>query len=97
MRKTFVFDKATGRVVAKGVTRIQHLGVLPDIAEFQTTDGVAISSRSHLREYERRTGLEQCGDDYLHGTKEDGTMRGRIVEELPSARHDVIEAFKRHS
>ena len=97
MRKTFVFDKATGRMVAKGVTRIRHLGVLPDIQAFRTTDGVDISSRSHLREYERRTGLEQCGDDYLHGTKEDGTMKGRVVEELPSARADIIEAFKRHS
>jgi len=97
MRKTFVFDKSTGRMVAKGVTRIRHMGVLPDIAEFQTTDGVAISSRSHLREYEKRTGLVQVGDDLLHGRNDDGSMKGRVVQEMPSARADVIEAFKRHS
>lgn len=97
MRRTFVYDKEAGKMVRKGAARLARMGILPDIKDFQTVDGVHITSRSALREYERRTGLEQCGEDYLHGVKEDGTPIGRVVEELPSARHDVIEAMKRHS
>lgn len=37
---------------------------MPDIAPFVTSgDNVPISSRSHLREYERRTGTRQIGND----------------------------------
>ena len=97
MRKTYVYDKATGRMVAKGVSRILHMGVLPDIKGFRTVDGVSIDSRSDLREYEKRTGLEQLGTDTVCGRKDDGGLVGRRIEEMPSARHDVIEAYKRHS
>ena len=34
----------------------------PDIAEFRTTDGVTIASRSHLRDYEQRNQVRQIGD-----------------------------------
>ena len=34
----------------------------PDIAEFRTTDGVNIGSRSSLRAYEQRHGVRQIGD-----------------------------------
>ncbi len=97
MRKTYVYDKETGRMVAKGAERIPHMGVLPDIKSFVTTDGVRIDSRSELRAYQQRTGLEQIGTDLVCGKNDDGSLRGRIVQEMPSARHDVIEAFKRHS
>lgn len=98
MRRTYVYDREAGKMVEKtSLQTFEHFGVLPDIKDFETTDGVHIRGRAGLREYERRTGLEQCGDDYLHGTNDDGTMKGRIVQELPSARIDVIEAMKRHS
>lgn len=35
---------------------------MPDIAEFRTMDGTAISSRSHLRAYEQRHQVRQIGD-----------------------------------
>lgn len=37
-------------------------GYMPDIAEFRTTDGATISSRSHLRDYEQRNQVRQIGD-----------------------------------
>lgn len=96
MRSTYVYDKETGKVVPRGAVTQRHLGVLPDIKDFQTTDGVHIHGRSGLREYQRATGLEQIGTDTVNGLDEHGKVR-RIIEEMPSARHDVIEAFKRHS
>ena len=72
-------------------------GVMPDIGAFQTTDGVGISSRKHLRDYERATGLEQIGNDTTCGRNDDGSLVGRIVDEMPSARATVEEAMRRHS
>jgi hypothetical protein len=98
MRKTYVFDHATGKVVPKGARRAASGGfAMPDINEFQTVDGVAIGSRSALRAYQRETGLEQIGNDTVAGRNADGSLRGRLVEELPSARYDVEEAMRRHS
>lgn len=39
-------------------------GIMPDIRHFQTQDGHEITSRSKLREYERRTGSRQIGNDW---------------------------------
>ena len=97
MRKTYVYDKETGRMVAKGVVRLPHMGVLPDIKDFQTTDGVHINGRAGLKEYERRTGLEQIGTDLVCGRNDDGSMKGRIVQEMPDVRHAIAEAWKKHS
>lgn len=96
VRKTYVWDKATRKLVPKGARRIPHMGVLPDIKDFQTTDGVNINGRAGLKEYEKRTGMEQIGNDSVNGLDEHGRLR-RIIQEMPSARHDVIEAMKRHS
>lgn len=38
--------------------------VMGDITPFRTVDGVEISSRSHLRAYEQRTGTRQVGNDF---------------------------------
>ena len=38
--------------------------VLSDIKPFVTQDGVEITSRSSLREYERRNGVRQTGNDW---------------------------------
>lgn len=40
------------------------LHVLRDVPEFRTQDGVVISSRSQLREYEQRNGVKQLGNDW---------------------------------
>lgn len=37
--------------------------VMPDIMPFVTQDKVEITSRSALREYERRNGVRQIGND----------------------------------
>jgi len=36
---------------------------VPDISPFETQDGTHISGRRALREYERRTGTRQVGND----------------------------------
>ena len=100
-RKTYVWDPETRKLVDKREahwlrTQSYPDGVLPDIKDFQTQDGVHIKGRTSLREYQRRTGLEQIGNDPVNGVDEQGGFR-RKVHELPPARDDVIEAFKRHS
>lgn len=37
---------------------------MPDIAPFVTQDKVEITSRSALRDYERRNGVKQVGNDW---------------------------------
>jgi hypothetical protein len=39
------------------------MNYVPDIAPFETQDGTHISGRRALREYERRTGTRQVGND----------------------------------
>lgn len=38
--------------------------IISDITPFQTQDGVAITSRAALRDYERANGVRQVGTDY---------------------------------
>lgn len=65
-RETYVFRD--GQLVPKRLAapRIERKGVavVPDIKSFITQDGVEISSRSKLREYERKNGVRQIGNDY---------------------------------
>ena len=42
---------------------------MPDIRAFRTQEGVEISSRSKLRDYERRTGTKQVGNDWTGPVK----------------------------
>ena len=52
-----------GKLVPKQEAQQKHMGVLPDIAEFQSPiDGSLITSRSQLREHERKFGVRQCGE-----------------------------------
>lgn len=66
-RETYVFRN--GELVPKHeaqplASRSRSFQVMSDIAPFQTVgDRVAITSRSELREYERRTGTRQVGND----------------------------------
>lgn len=46
----------------KGMSKSPH--VISDIEPFQTQDGIAITSRESLREYERVTGTKQIGTDW---------------------------------
>jgi hypothetical protein len=67
-RETFVFRN--GKLVPKAEAQPlpshgRSFQVMPDITPFQTAgDRVAITSRSELREYERRTGTRQIGNDF---------------------------------
>jgi hypothetical protein len=63
-RKTYVYRD--GELVEKQYAAPLHNGafLMPDIAEFVTQDGERITSRSHLRDYERRHGVKQSGNEW---------------------------------
>ncbi len=65
MRETYVMRD--GKLVPKSQAeplRCASFNVLPDIAPFTTQDGTAITSRSHLRDYEQKNGVKQIGNDF---------------------------------
>jgi len=90
-----------GKLVSKHLApplahdRRPNEGIMPDIGEFQTLDGVHITGREALREYQRRTGLEQIGNDSIAGRHDGGDFVGRAHEELPPAKEAVIEVYNR--
>jgi hypothetical protein len=65
MRKRYVMRD--GELVEKtGESRVysQQNQALSDIKPFVTQDGTEISSRSTLREYEKKHGVRQTGNDW---------------------------------
>ena len=100
-RETYVMRD--GKLIPKRLAgphpmaRTMHHNVMRDTSDFQTTDGVHIKGRAGLREYQRRTGMEQVGNDLVCGRNDDGSMVGRIVEEMPDVRSVIEEAMRRHS
>ena len=54
--------------------------VISDIREFVTQDGVTITSRSSLRDYERKHGVKQVGNDWT------GPERPRFWDKLMQRR-----------
>ena len=48
---------------ARPLASVSATFVMPDITPFVTQDKVEITSRSALREYERRNGVKQIGND----------------------------------
>lgn len=61
MRRRYVLRN--GELVEKN-SPAAYSNIMPDIAEFKTQDGTPITSRSHLREYEKRMGVKQIGTDW---------------------------------
>ena len=96
MRTTYVLDPKTRKLVPKKQAKLSHMGVLPDIKDFQTTDGAHIKGRAGLKEYQRRTGMEQIGNDTVNGLDEQGGFQ-RKVEEMPPVINDVMDAWRKHS
>ena len=100
MRRTYVWDPESQKMIPKEEAFIRASRssdrVLPDIKDFVTVDGVHIHGRQGLREYQRRTGLEQTGTDTVNGLDEKGQYR-RIVQEMPPIQRDVREAWERVS
>ena len=95
-RKTYIWCPEARKLVEKGEYVPPRGGIaLRDISEFVTMDGAHISSRSHLREYQRRTGFEQIGNDTVNPLDDRGRVT-RKVQEMPPVRNDVIEAMKKH-
>ena len=95
-RKTYIWDPESRKLVEKSeYVRPQGLA-MPDISEFVTTDGVAISSRSELRDYQKRTGLEQIGNDTVNGLDERGQYRTK-PKPMPDIEPVIREAWQRHS
>lgn len=83
MRRRYRYDKDLDAVVEihdhNGPESPTFHGVMPDIKHFSTQDGVEITSRSKLREYERRTGTRQVGNDWTGPSKPvwwDAVQRG---------------------
>ena len=95
-RKTFIWDPETRKLVEKSEYVPRQRGLaMGDISEFVTMDGAHITSRSHLRDYQRRTGLEQIGNETVNPLDEKG-RHTRVIQELPPATADVVEAMKKH-
>lgn len=73
MRRRYRYDRDLDRVVEihdhNGPPTTTDHRFVPDIRPFMTQDGVEITSRSKLRDYERRTGSRQCGDDWTGSSK----------------------------
>ena len=65
MRNTYVLrnNRLVRKSAAAPLSR-GYFNVLPDITPFQTQEGTPISSRSGLREYERKHGTRQVGNDF---------------------------------
>jgi len=67
-RETYVLRD--GRLVPKSEARPlasahgPSFYAMPDISPFVTQDKVEITSRSSLRDYERRNGVRQIGNDW---------------------------------
>lgn len=63
-----VYVLRDGKLVPKSQARplvsASSTFVMPDITPFVTQDKVEITSRSALREYERRNGVKQVGNDW---------------------------------
>ena len=69
MRTTYVYDN--GKLVEKGA-REKRTGysVISDIEPFTSPiDGSVLSSRSQVREHERKHQVRQCGNDYTSSEK----------------------------
>lgn len=100
-KRTYVWDPESQKMVDKRHATFlranpQFNGVLPDIKDFQTLDGVHIHGRAGLREYQRATGLEQTGTETINGLDGKGQYR-RIVQEMEPISHDIREAFEKVS
>jgi len=67
MRTRYV--RRNGRIVKKVSNAAAYSNVMSDIAEFKTQDGTPITSRSQLREYEKRMGVRQVGNDWTGSTR----------------------------
>jgi hypothetical protein len=67
MRTRYV--RRNGKIVEKHQATATGPLVLSDIKEFVTQDGVAITSRSQLRDYERKNGVRQVGNDWTGPTR----------------------------
>ena len=73
MRTRFRYDADLGRCVEihthNGPEFQRDHRFIPDIAPFRTQDGTEISSRSKLRDYERKHGVKQVGNDWTGSEK----------------------------
>ncbi len=73
MRTRYRYDKDLGKIVQihdhNGPEFARDHRFIPDIQPFRTQEGVEISSRSKLRDYERRNGVRQVGNDWTGSEK----------------------------
>lgn len=60
----YVWDPKRGVIPKKEAARRGGVVTMRDIEPFRTQDGVLIASRSTLRDYERRNGVRQIGNDW---------------------------------
>jgi hypothetical protein len=60
-----------GRFVEKRIAQAEKAGItiISDITPFVTQEGEAITSRAALREYERKNGVRQVGNDWTGSEK----------------------------
>lgn len=92
MRRTYAFRKGKFVEITPKRSRKWHY-VQPDIAEFQSTDGAVIGSRSTWKEHLKRTGSVEMGHSDIQAQKQKWDKRKeQFRERLNRNTGDVREA-----
>lgn len=100
MRKRYIQDPETHELIPaelyKRPVRDKAFHVMPDIKPFKSVcgdiAGQEISSRSKLREFEKRNGLVQVGSDTSYYEKPDPEKQRKAHRE--SISHDLHRAWR---
>jgi hypothetical protein len=71
MRKTYVYNHKTKKVILKHkAQQDKGYAVISDVEPFTSPiDGTVLSSRSQIRDHERKHQVRQCGNDYTSSEK----------------------------
>ena len=96
-RETYVWCPERQKVIPKSeanfLREARWNGIIPDIKPFKTLEGEAITSRKDLREYEKRNGVVQVGNDTM-GRNDDGSFKGRRHDELRCAKEEIAQVMR---
>ena len=71
MRTTYIYDQCSQNLVLKNnVQKNKSFAVVSDVEPFTSPiDGTVLSSRSQIRDHERKHQVRQCGNDYTSSVK----------------------------
>ncbi len=71
MRKTYIYNHGTKEIILKtNPHQSKGYAVISDVEPFKSPiDGTVLSSRSQIRDHERKHQVRQCGNDYTSSVK----------------------------